>query len=93
MAVNKTKTVSLAQYRMLMRALRGEYLPCSRFHGMTVRALERKGCFVRDQASVAHVASHSHATRGHVWRPTDLGREMVARKGILRPDRPMELSA
>jgi hypothetical protein len=74
----KTKSVSLAQFRMLGRVLRGERLPCDRYHGATIQALVRKWCLV--------------AAAG-CWEATDVGREMMARRGFMRPAVPSVLVA
>lgn len=61
----KAKSVSWAQFRMLTRLLRGEKLPCDRYHSGTIQALARKRCVVAE---------------GGFWGITALGREMMSRR-------------
>jgi len=70
--VNKIISLSLAQYRLLGRALRGERLPRHRYrtHHPTVLSLVRKSCLV---------------SGGEHWVPTPLGKEIHACRGVLRP--------
>lgn len=70
--VNKIISLTLAQYRMLGRAIRGERLPVANFRGPTASALARKGCW-------RHHGSH--------WAYTDLGKKVHAARGLLRPGR------
>ena len=70
--VNNIIGLSVAQYRLLGRAIRGETLPRERYRRehRTVGALVRKSCFI---------------SGGHHWIPTPLGKEIYACRGVLRP--------
>lgn len=68
--MSKIVSLTLAQYRMLGRAIRGEKLPVSNFRSATARSLARKGCW-------QHHGSH--------WAYTDLGKQVHAARGLLRP--------
>jgi len=65
LVAEKAKSVSWAQFRMLTRLLRGETLPCDRYHSGTIQALARKRCVVAE---------------GGFWVITALGREMMSRR-------------
>jgi hypothetical protein len=67
--MTQTISLSLAQYTMLGRILRGAKLPTSRYHHATINALARKGCVA---------VHHAH------WRATDTGKRVHACRGILR---------
>lgn len=70
--MKKIVSLSLAQYRMLGRAIRGDALPMSRYRteNRTVRALSVKGCFCTEQG---------------FWMPTDFGKKVFACRGAFRP--------
>lgn len=68
--MSKIVSLTLAQYRMLGRAVRGEKLSVANFRGPTASALARKGCW-------RHHGSH--------WAYTDLGKRVHAARGLLRP--------
>jgi len=68
-------SLSVAQYRMLGRILRGERLPYSRYQGPTIFALERKGC-----VELSSILTH----RGLHWTATSGGRDVFAARGKLR---------
>lgn len=76
--MTKIVSLTLAQYRMLGRAIRGEKLPVSNFRGPTASALARKGCWQR------------HGTH---WAYTDFGKKVHAARGVLRPGREVYDSA
>lgn len=65
----KTISLTLAQYRMLGRAIRGEKLPTKNYKSVTASALSRKGCW--------------KPHRGH-WAASDLGKKVFAARGLLR---------
>jgi hypothetical protein len=72
--VNKIISLSLAQYRLLGRALRGERLPAHRYRAQhpTMKALLAKGCLTLPARDVW-------------WVPTPIGKEIHACRGVLRP--------
>lgn len=72
MHTNKIISLSLAQYRLLGRAIRGDRLPMARYRPehATVAALYRKACFF----------PHPNG-----WEPTTFGREIFNCRGAYRP--------
>lgn len=81
-------SVSLAQYRLLGRAVRGEFLPTSRFRveHPTTHALHRKGLV---EIVVIVDERTQRAITETRWTSTDLGRRVRAtRNGVLRPNDP-----
>jgi hypothetical protein len=70
--MNKIVSLSLAQFRLLGRAIRGAKLPVTRYRHehATVKALRRKLCM--------------HVEHGH-WTPTAIGKQIYACRGALRP--------
>ena len=70
--MNKIVSLTVAQYRLLGRAIRGAKLPKSRYQPghATVSALARKNCW--------------HAEHGH-WVPTAFGCKVFNARGIWRP--------
>lgn len=69
---NKIVSLSLAQYRLLGRAIRGDRLPMSRYRPehATVAALYKKSCLF----------PHPNG-----WEATEHGRKIFACRGALRP--------
>lgn len=65
-------SLTLAQYRMLGRAVRGERLPTANYRSPTAKALHRKRCWV-----VSDLVD--------IWIPTPLGKKVYAARGRLRP--------
>jgi hypothetical protein len=67
--MTKTVSLTLAQWRMLGRTLRGERLSIVRYNNPTVSALVRKGCWQPQNGS---------------WVPTAFGKRIHACRGVMR---------
>jgi hypothetical protein len=69
--IQKRVTLSLAQWRMLGRLVRGEKLPTDRYDNRTMESLVRKQCISRfgPHWQATHFGREVHACRGF-WQPT-----------------------